>query len=470
MPAKKAAVKKNDKIKAESGRESGTIYISSSGDYFEVPKIDADLIRDLKSNIYMAGIIRKEILLVFTDKYSLEIKDEKGDVDEELTKTATNMCGTQDVALWSAMQKAYADIFVYGLAMFNPVWGYNEADYILKKLRFLPAYTFKDAPCTNYTIQGEIIQGIVLNDKNEIEYHQIDADGAIQKLDNVISLKDPTAPEIAGKSIILPLIPMLAMMKFSWKAQMQQVNRVGAKILFLKITDPQAASDLNGNVDDITYGTELIQKWGKDTSFVLRGNMDVIDLGIKDDSNNLEIINALHKALIGYISPSSLLSTEKGILGSSDSSREQLLFKYIEGIHTWLEAAFEPLVQQYLDYNGFEDYSVKINIPAPGIDKSDMKAKQAEVLSKTHSGRINEIRALLDQPELGEEGLEELKAEVESFNPPSGGEGDMFEQAATFATKPKPETVKQVEKTLEEKLEDVADELSKEVIKALHNE
>lgn len=475
MPAKKAAAKKTERkdkqLKQKSGRESGTIYISSSGDYFEVPKIDADLIRDLKSNIYMAGIIRKEILLVFTDKYSLEIKDEKGDVDEELSKTVTSMCGAVDVQLWSAMQKAYADIFIYGSGVFNLVWGYNEGntDYILKKLRFLPAYTFKDAPSSDYTIQGEIIQGIVLNDKNEIEYHQVDADGEIQKLDNIIAIKDPTAPEIAGKSIILPLIPMLAMMKFSWKAQMQQVNRVGAKIFFLKITDPQEASDLNGNVSDVAYGSELIQKWSKDLAYLLRGNMTVEDPGFKDDSNNLEIINALHKALIDYISPSSLISGEKGVIGNSDKSREQVRAQYVDGKHRMLESAFEPLIQKYLDYNGFEDYTVKIHIPAPGIDKSDMKAKQAEVLSKTRSGRINEIRALLEQPELDEAGLEELKEEIESFGPPAGG-GGMFEQIADFATKPKAKTVPQVEKTLEEKLEDIADELSKDAIKALGNE
>lgn len=472
MPAKKATVKKpldqkDMRMLLESGKQSGTVFISSTGDYFGTPEIDADLIRDLKSNIYLAGIIRKEVLLVFTDNFSLEIKDEKGDIDEELSKSVADMCDAPDVQLWPSMQKAYSDIFVYGPGIFNPVWGYKEGktEYILKKLRFLPAYTFKDAPYTDFTIQGEILQGIILNDKGKIEYHQIDQDGNVQKLDNVFVIKDPTASEIAGKSIILPLIPMIAMIKFGWKAQMQQVNRVGAKILFLKITEPQEASDLNGNVDDITYGTELIQKWGKDTSFVLRGNMEVIDLKIRDDSNNLEIINALHKALIDYISPSSLISGEKGVLGNSDTSREKLLYKYIKGIHTWVEAAFEPLLQKYLDYNGYKEYTVKIHIPAPEIDRSDLKAKQAEVLSKTRSGRINEIRALLDQPELDEEGLEELKEEVESFNPPSGGGGGMFEEG--FATT---QTTKQVERTLEEKLEDVANKLSEDVIKALANE
>lgn len=459
MPTKAPFIKANSK----SGKESGTIYISSEGDYFSEPEINADLIRDLKSNIYMVGIIRKEVLLIFSDKYTIEINDKVGDVDEDLSKTITSMCDATDVKLWPAMQKAYADIFTYGPAIFNPVWGYEGTDYILKKLRSLPAYTFKDAPSTAYGTQGELLQGIVLNDKNEIEYHQVDNDGIIQKLENVFAIKDPTVPEIAGKSVILPLIPMIAMIKFGWKAQMQQVNRVGAKILFLKITDPQEASNLNGNVSDVAYGSELIQKWGKDTSFVLRGNMEVIDLGIKDDSNNLEIINALHKTLIDYISPSSLLSTEKGVLGGSDQSREQLLLKYIAGIHTWLESGFETLLQQYLDYNGYVNYTVRIHIPTPAIDKSDLKAKQAELLSKTRSGHINEIRALLDQPELDEEGLEELKVEVESFSPPSAG--GMFEKS--FDTT---QTVKQVGKTLEEKLEDIADELSKDVIKALNKE
>ena len=463
MPTKAPFLKANSK----SGKESGTIYISSEGDYFSEPDIDADLIRDLKSNIYLAGIIRKEILLVFSDKYTIEIKDKAGDVDEDLGKVMMTMCDAPDVKLWSSMQKAYADIFPYGPAIFNPVWGYEGTDYVLKKLRSLPAYTFKDAPCTDYSTQGEILQGIVLNDKNEIEYHQVDNDGVIQKLENVFVVKDPTAPEIAGKSVILPLIPMIAMIKFGWKAQMQQVNRVGAKVIFLKITEPQEASALNGNVSDEAYGREILQKWGKDLPYILRGNMEIIDPHIKDDSNNLEIINALHSTLIDFISPSSLILGKGGLIGSSDKHREQVRSKYIEGIHTWLESAFETLLQQYLDYNNYEGYTVKIRIPSPGIDKSDLKAKQADLLSKTQSGFKNEMRALLNQPELDEEGLKKLKEELDLFGPPAGG-GGMFEEGTQFDTKPK--TVRQVEKTLEQKLEAIADELSKDVIKALRNE
>lgn len=473
MPAKKAAVKKTERkdkqLKQKSGIKSGTIWLSSEGDYFQEPEIDADLIRDLELNIYLAGIVRKEVLLVFSDKYSIEVKDKAGDVDEELGKIITRIYDAPNVQLWPAMRTAYSDVFTWGPAFFNPVWGYadtNSSEYVLKQLRYLPAYSFKDAPSSDFKTQGEILQGIVLNDEKEIEYHQIDLDGVVRKLENVFMVKDPTMPEIAGKGVVLPIIPMIAMIKFVWMTQMKQANRTGAKVLFLKITEPQGASDLNGNVSDEAYGREILQKWGNDLPYILRGNMDIVDPKIKDNSNNLEIISALHKTLIDYISPSSLLSTEKGVLGSSDSSRERLLFKYIEGRHTWIEAAFEPLVQKYLDYNGFEDYTVKIHIPAPGIDKSDMKAKQAEVLSKTRSGRINEIRALLDQPELDEEGLEELKEEIELFSPPAGG-GGMFEEGAQFTTT---QTTKQVEKTLEEKLEDVADELSKDVIKALNNE
>ena len=461
MPTKAPFLKANSK----SGKESGTIYISSEGDYFAEPEIDADLIRDLKSNIYMAGIIRKEILLVFSDKYTIEIKDKAGEVDEDLGKTLMDMCDAPDVKLWSAMQKAYTDVFTYGPGIFNPVWGYEGGDYILEKLRFLPAYTFKDAPYTDYITQGEILQGIVLNAKGEIEYHQIDNDGIVQQLQNVFMVKDPTVPEIAGKGVVLPLIPVIAMIRFALKKQMQQVNRIGAKILFVKITDPQEASALNGNVSDVAYGTELIQKWSTDTSFLLRENMEVIDLKLKDDASNLEVIDALHATLIDFISPTSLIAGKAGLIGSSDKHREQVRSNYVEGIHTWLESAFETLLQQYLDYNNYDGYTVKINIPAPGIDKSDIKAKQADLLSKTQSGFKNEMRALLNQPELDEEGLQKLKEELDMFGPPPGGSGGMFEEAGSFAS-----TQKQVERTLEEKLEDIADELSKDVIKAISNE
>ena len=471
MPATKKTEQKANQIKAKSGIKSGVIWLSSEGNYFEEPEIDAELIRDLELNIYLAGIIRKEVLLVFSDKYSITVKDKADEVDEGLGKEITKMFDAPNVKLWPAIRTAYSDIFPYGAAFFNPVWGYAEGssrEFILKELRYLPAYSFKDAPYDTVKTQGEILQGVVLSDENKIEYHQIDLDGTVQELENVLMVKDPTAPEIAGKSVILPMIPMISMVKFVWRTQMKQANRVGAKVIFLKITEPQGASELNGNVSDEAYGRELLQKWGNDLPYILRGNMDIVDPHLKDDSNNLEIINALHGALIDYVSPSSLISGEGGIIGSSDKAREQLRAKYIEGIHMWLEAAFGPLAQQYLDYNGFEGYTAEINIPSPGIDRSELKAKQAELLSKTRSGHINEIRTLLGQTELDEEGLEKLKDELDLFSPPAGG-GGMFEDSAQFATAT-PETVEQVEKTLEEKLEDIADELSKDVIKALHNE
>lgn len=198
--------------------------------------------------------------------------------------------------------------------------------------------------------------------------------------------------------------------------------------------------------------------------------MEIIDPHIKDDSNNLDIINALHSTLIDFISPSSLIVGKGGLVGSSDKHREQVRSNYIEGIHTWLESTFETIPQQYLDSNGYEGYTARIHLLAPGIDKSDLKAKQADSLSKTQSGFKNEMRVLLGQSELDEEGLKRLKEELDMFGPPAGG-GGMFEESTQFnAFNTNPKTVKQVEKTLEEKLEDIADELSKDVIKAISNE
>ena len=54
---------------------------------------------------------------------------------------------------------------------------------------------------------------------------------------------------------------------------------------------------------DIEYGQEFLQKWGKDTSFLLRDNMEIIELNLKDANNNLEIIDALNFILIDYMTP-----------------------------------------------------------------------------------------------------------------------------------------------------------------------
>lgn len=459
-----------EKAKRKGTKEEGTIYISSIGGYYEEPEITAEKLHDFHDNIYGRGLSIKQKNLIFSDKYLLEIKDPKGEPDEDLQKTITQMCETKSVRLWANMQRAFIDVFWYGIGLYNPVWGYENNEYKLLKLRHLPAYTFANASATNTVkIYSQILQGITLNeDSNEMEFWQTDENGIVQQLKNVFYVKDPTAQGLAGESIILPLTPIFEMLKFLWNTQMQQANRTGAKILFIKVNEPKAASNKNDGVGDVEYANRLLKQWGKDTAFQLRENMELVDPGIKDDANNLEVIDALHAMMIDYVTPTSFIARQGTTIGGTESQREELLLRYIAGIHSWLEDQFEMLLNKYLEYNEYKDYTVTIHIPTPSINRSEIYLKQVDMGIKGKALFPNEIRKRLEADALDEEDLKKLEDYYSRITPKAGDMMSAMENATEVTIKK--ETPKKVEKSIEEELKNAADKLSDGVIKALENE
>jgi hypothetical protein len=252
------------------------------------------------------------------------------------------------------------------------------------------------------------------------------------------------------------------MLKFVWDTQMQQSNRTGAKILFIKVTDPQPASEANGNISDVEWANEIIENWGKNTAYQLRGNMELIDPGIKDDSNNLDVINALSNMLIDYITPTSYItSNSENRLGGSDKQREELILKYIQGVHSWIENAFEELLNKYLVANGYDGYRCYVEIPAPSVDNSQLLLDQARTGFDTQSLSKNEIRKRLGAEELDDEGIESLLKEYESVQTPL-----MFSNAETL-TDTRDTEVPIEETTIEANIQIAAEKLAEDVIKAL---
>jgi hypothetical protein len=69
--------------------------------------------------------------------------------------------------------------------------------------------------------------------------------------------------------------------------------------------------------------------------------------------------------------------------------------------------------------NGYEGYTVEVDIPDPSIDRSTIEIQQADKLFTTKTGLPNEIRKKLGVDELDAEGLAELKEYYASMTPPS---------------------------------------------------
>ena len=467
------AAKKTTKSKVAATKESGVVYLSSTGSYFSAPEITVDKLVDLHSNVYARGLANKQNNLIFTDKYHLEVRDADGNQDEDIELDMTKMCEVVDVKLWSSMQIADNEQFWHGCGLFNPVWDYVDNVYTLLKLRHLPSSSFGVAG-EGTDVYSKLLEGITLNEKNEIEYWQTQDDsGTPVKVNNVFMVKDPISTELAGTSTIVPVVPMISMLKYTWDSQMKQVNRTGTKVLFIKVTDPQGPSTLNGNVGDIDAAKDILKHWGSNTAFPLRGNMEIIDPQIKDDSNSLEIIEALNQMLIDYISPIDIMTSgnDSARLGGSDSQRLELILRYIKSRHSAIEESFQVLLQIYLDANGYDGYTVTIHIPAPEIDTSEIDLKRAEAGVSAKALKMNEIRELIGQEPLDETELAELEEYYKRVQP----DIPQIQFSANSAEPEPPGNLPlnvnegNVEDTIEE-IESIGAKLSKGLVAALKHE
>ena len=469
-----------DETKIGGTGKSGDIYLSSTGVYYVAPEITAQKIIDLNDNVYARGLMTKQLNLLFSDKFTVEVLDAQGNQVEKVERDIMKMCDMPDVALWAKIRMAWADEFKFGCSINNDVWDWEGNVYTLQQLRHLPAHSFNTVP-DGYegNIYCQLLPGITLGEDGKLEFWQTTDESATPlKIENATMYKNPTSPDLGGTSIFLPLIPIINMLSFTWKTQMTQVNRTGTKLLFLKVTDPKPADHLNDSVSDLDAAKNILENWGNDTSYALRGNMEVIDPQIKDDSNSLDIINALNQILIDYSTSIDLLSqgNDGARLGGSDVQRMEMMHRHIKSVHSGLEDWVSGILQIYLDVNGYANYIVKVKIPTPEVDTSEIDIRRAEVGISGEVLKINEIRKLLREEELSDEEIEELIEFYASKKPappmmlslPEGGDGEEEEEEDVVA-KSSIELPKEVKKATN-KITSVGKKLADDLIRALEQE
>jgi hypothetical protein len=396
---------KETEAKPVTGKEAGDVFITGTGEIYRTPTITAEKLKKYMKNYYGAGITRKLRALFFGDVLEIAVEDEDGYVDEDLTTEIENMCKAKGVRLYDKIKIDWSDRFWFGESFFNTVWQQDGARYYIEKIRRLPPESFDTAPTDidDGDVAGAILKGVVYKTKDqEIHYYQTNSDGDTNELQEIHAIKNPTCTEVAGEPEILPLTSILTMLDFAWKSQMQTVNRIGAPIMMLRIVNPTK--------DDIEYGRKVVRNWGKDTAFVLRDNMEVVNLPMKEGTVSLDTIDRLSDMVLDYWVPTSMIAKEGSLISNGGGSELELLYTYIAGIHRDIESAWEEILQQYLDANGYEGYRINLTIPDPVVNNQELKIKQAEVGDSTGTLDINEIRERLGAEERGEEDLKLLPA------------------------------------------------------------
>ncbi|MDD3915343.1 MAG: hypothetical protein PHF76_11945, partial [Bacteroidales bacterium] len=226
-----------------------------------------------------------------------------------------------------------------------------------------------------------------------------------EQITNVMIIKDPKDESLAGDSDLIPLVSTIEMIKFVLNTEMQVINRVGAPIFFIKLTNPRSAEDpACDGVSDVDFAMSIIKNASKDNAYVLRDNMEITPVPFDPKKNNLDTEETLKQIIDDYFSISNQISKDGNSIGGSAIPEFQLLLQAIKGRHNWLLAPFENLLNQYFVLNNYpEGWTVRLTIPLWEEDKTERKLKEAELGAMYKMIDGDDFRALLPDLEPADE-------------------------------------------------------------------
>lgn len=405
-------------LSKNSGKVQGVVFLSQAGHAFTSPPISVGKIKELMTNPYIVSKLEKRALTFFPDRLLIEALDPQHNVNEEITHRLQHMCEAEDIRLNEKILQADSDSYAYGMAFYNPVWVRKGGEIFIQQLRHLPAWSFDTTPIDAgiSNIWSELLEGVIINEKTgQPEYWQRINNNTLEteQISNILTIKNPKDEGLAGNSKLIPLVQIIEMIKFCWNTDMQAIHRAGSPIFFLKITNPRSEDDPStGGVSDVDYGNMIISGWSKDKQYQLRENMEIVSLPISSEIDVLRTHDVLKSVIDDYFSISNMISKNGTLIGGSAIPEFKLLNQAIRGVHNWILAPFENLLNKYFILNGFPDgWTVRLTIPVWEEDKTEKKIKAAETGIRGRCVDLDDLRKLLDL----EPADEEKKRSIEEF-------------------------------------------------------
>lgn len=112
-----------------------------------------------------------------------------------------------------------------------------------------------------------------------------------------------------------------------------------------------------------------------------------------------------------------------GSIGGNAAAQKDESDDWVAGQRTIVEDAFESLLQQYLDLNGYDGYTAELQIAVNKSSPGYVEARQAEVGFSTGCMTINERREKLGLPALSVEEITEMLDERQRLTVALGAGG-----------------------------------------------
>ena len=397
------------------GTPGGKEFYFSPGDYYTKPSIDGKSLLAMTENAYVFEPIDKLVTHLFVGEPMDHVFGPDGKENPELS-LELNKTWESDIedkfpgeGRFNRIKLAFKDIVNWGTCPVQIAWDTDNGRFYPTKVVRLPPESFIDPPSdAGIDWQGSpILKGIGLR-KGILECWQTWSDGQSHLLRNVILLKDPLMPGIAGKSRLIPIFPLSSLMSFAWKTQGQKLNRVGAPIMFIKFTSRPL---VDANRDDPALAKLIIENWGKDSQFALRENMEPVFVNFNDNQDALKTIERLSKDLTNYFNPASFLQKEGSTIGGNDAGKIDFIQIAIHSMLSTVESQWRPISNKYLELNGYEGYVDKLEMPEPQPDRTEINLRRAEAADKMGIATLNEKRRLAGLPEATPEELAEIEEE-----------------------------------------------------------
>lgn len=407
--------------KAPAQEAQGVTWVASTGISWQETGTTVTKLKKFAENVYGDGITEGQQTLIFTGPPVITVLDDKGQDNPDRAQWLTAMSREPTISLYYRMQQSWYGTFWYGPGLFTLGKTDVGNERRLSEIRYLPPDSFSLMPGGNVTYRAycSLLPGIALTTDNEVEYWQVqsETDTTPVRIDDIFDVHNPIRPELGSRPTILSIVPVLAMLDYLWNSQMQKCHRTGAPLLFIRITGARDSTQLKGKPADAEYAKTVLKNWGKNTGYALRENMELVDPHITDNADNLETIAVLTKLINDHFSPASMISSDgQNTIGGSAQPQLDLLAARTRATQSWLCEAWARPLQQVLDENGFEGYTVSLKLPDLQFDTSARDRLNTDVGMKHNLLLPNEGRALLKQPALDAEGLVAL-AEYNASKP-----------------------------------------------------
>lgn len=415
------------------GRSSdGEEFQGSTSDYYDKPRVDGAKLRDVKDNYFIKSGLNDLQEKLFTGEPQIHYYDQDDNEDPELNRQVERILAKCN--LDAKIRKSWRDIFYWGPYLYEPIWGKTDDGwYAPTYLKRLPPESFLEPPkdVSGYTL-SEILKGICINKKGEIEFWQLQTDGKPHQLKDVVMLTNPTSDGIAGDSQITTIVPFVSLASFCLKATYQRINRIGAPALFIRFmnTTPQKI----GDTSEVELAKLIIRNWGKDNQYMLTKNMELIELKSPDNRSANETLELLDKWIRRYFNPSAMLEKDGPTLGGNAAAQAGMVSTSIQSTLKWLAKKWLPIIEEVFERNGFSGGRVELVLPVPEPDRTETDLKRAVVADRTGVATVNEIREMIQLPEATPELLAEIQERnkirtASSPNPFGAGSGSGSDNA-----------------------------------------